>query len=91
VATETSAKDVARWMADEVRRRRFFDQADAATEIAKRFGDAFIRTNDQGGESIDTKVLKEFRKLTEADVVWDRGELQWRLRESGDAPGRQQE
>jgi len=63
-------------------------QPDAAAEIEKRFGRKFIYRNYSGGTSIDMKVLKAFRRLTEPGVVWHRRELTWRRREARDHPGR---
>jgi len=66
-------------------------QADAATEIAERFGSEFIYTNDNGNPAIDKRILRAFKKITGETVVWDRWDFCWRKRAEADAPGRKQE
>ncbi len=58
-------------------------------DIATEFGEEFTYLNANGNLSIDKKVLREFRKLTEATVVWKRGDRMWRKRMESDPPGRQ--
>ena len=86
-----TAADVARWMVERLRVERLLYQETVVYEIAKRFGGAFTYVNDNGNLAIDRRVLSEFRKLTEPDIVWDRGERMWRLREPYDGPRRQVE
>ncbi|MBX3413912.1 MAG: hypothetical protein KF708_14575 [Pirellulales bacterium] len=81
---------MAQWMLDEVHRTGELYQIDVIGQIEKRFGRSYTYYNDAGGQSIDRKVLSEFRKLTGNDVVWQRGEKMWRRRERGDEPSRLQ-
>jgi hypothetical protein len=67
----------------------FLYQEDAVYEIEQKFGSAHVYENENGNPAISRKVLNEFRKRTQKNVVWERGERMWRRRESGDAPGRQ--
>jgi hypothetical protein len=59
-------------------------------DIAQNFGDEFVYTNQNGNLAISRRVLEEFRKLTEATVVWERGERMWRKREPYDPPNKRQ-
>lgn len=88
--TETTAKDVAEWMRRKVHEQRELYQEDAATDIGNIFGNSFVYENENGNLAIDKTVLNEFRKLTEQDVVWERGYRLWRLREAYDPPGQRQ-
>lgn len=83
---ETTPRDIAEWMAEEVRRKKELYQEDTAWHIKNHFGDDFVYINVNGNYAIDKKILTEFRKLTEKDVVWVRGGRYWRLRASYDDP-----
>ncbi len=79
-----SAKDVALWMLEKLKRERTLYQETAVGEIAHIFGEKFVYDNRQGNPAIDKDVLTEFRKLTEDTVVWERGERAWRFRDDTD-------
>jgi len=83
---ETTPHDVAEWMAKEVRRKGELHQEDVAWHIKNHFGENFVYVNVNGNLAIDKKVLTEFLKLTEKDIVWVRGNRYWRLRASYDDP-----
>lgn len=85
-----SAKDVAEWMLEAVRREEYLYQNVVVYEIAEKFGEEFTYTNNNGNLAIDSRVLNEFRKLTGDTVVWERGQRLWRSREEHDDPGRRQ-
>ena len=59
--------------------------------IEREFGPGFIYKNESGNPAIDKRVLREFRELTESNVVWDRLAFAWRHRLPDDAPGRMQD
>ena len=80
--------EVAEWMLEELKRVRFLEQETAVFEIARRFGSEFVYANDNGNDAIDRGVLKEFRKLSGTNVVWERGERLWRFRQRYDEPGK---
>jgi hypothetical protein len=63
-------------------------QDDAVSEIEKRFGAEFVYANEAGNPAISRRVLAAFRRLTEADAVWDRGDRCWERRRPTDPPGR---
>lgn len=85
------AEDVAAWMLSEVRAKRYLDQEDIVWKIQKKFGTNFTYDNDYGNLAVDKKVLRIFKKISSDEIVWSRSDKQWRIRERGDAPGRQQE
>lgn len=84
-----TAVDVACWMVEQLREQRYLYQETVVYEIAEKFGSEFVYDNANGNLAIGKRVLAEFRKLTEHDVVWERGDRMWRYREAYDAPGRQ--
>jgi hypothetical protein len=89
-ATPTTG-DVARWMLSELDRTGSLLQADAVAGIEREFGTSFIYVNENGNTVIDKRVLREFRELTDDNVIWDRWEYKWRHRQPGDAPSRKQD
>ena len=86
-----TAKDVATWMAEQVKDGDLMYQETIVYDIDEKFGDEFTYINDNGNMAISKNVLKEFNKLTANTVVWLRSDRAWRLREEHDDPGRQQE
>ena len=83
----TTHLDVANWMVQQLEKKGSLYQEDVVYKIAQKFGKEFTYINQNGNSAIDRKVLKEFRSLTEAEVVWDRSERMWRKREQYDPPG----
>jgi hypothetical protein len=82
--------DVATWMAGEVRKKAELHQEDAVDHIERSFGGEFTYENENGNLAIAKSVLKCFRAMTEADVIWEPRYKLWRLREPADDPGRKQ-
>lgn len=87
----TSNKDVAEWMAEEIRSNNYLEQGVAVSVIPEKFGDDFVYTNDSGNFAIAKKVLAAFRKLSGNDVVWLRYEKAWATRQNHLPPGREQD
>ncbi len=83
-------KDVAIMMLTFIKDRTRLDQEVAVRLIREQFGEDFLYRNANGNFAIDKGVLKEFRKLTEDTVVWDRGYREWRLRRDHDPKGTRQ-
>ncbi|WP_136515689.1 DUF6953 family protein [Geomonas edaphica] len=81
-------KDVAEWMLAEFKKSNELYQEDAVDQIERKFGQDFVCENQSGNTVIHPKVLKEFRKLTEGQVMWEGGDRYWRLRQKGDPAGR---
>lgn len=86
----SNKKDVAEWMLSELKKVKNLDQEVAVYKIRQNFGNDFVYQNENGNPAIDKGVLKEFRKLTEGKVVWDRGYKQWRFRKEYDPEGSRQ-
>ena len=88
--TKLTAIDIAKWMIKELDDQEVLYPEWAVWEIQELFGDDFISENENGNISISKNVLKEFRKLTEREVVWMRSEKAWRrLYEDEEYEGRQ--
>lgn len=83
-----TAREVAEWMAGELNRVSELYQEDAAYEVERLFGKQFLYENENGNMAIDRAVLREFRRLTESDVVWEPSERYWRKREPRDPIGK---
>ncbi|NUG13236.1 hypothetical protein HUN13_16785, partial [Acinetobacter seifertii] len=83
--------DVAKWMVKELDEQEFLYPEYVVWEIQEIFGDDFVSENENGNLTIAKNILKEFRKLTEGEVVWMRSEKAWRrLYEDEKYEGRQQ-
>lgn len=86
----TTAHEVAEWMFSHFETSKYLYQESIVYKIKKEFGPDFVYTNKNGNYAIGKDVLKEFRKLSEGKVVWERGERAWRkLRENETYKGRQ--
>ena len=88
---EHTAESIARWMLDQLDRRRRLYQDSAMRNIRHMFGHEWSYENENGNLAIHKGVLAEFRKLGGDDVVWERGSRSWRKRTERDVPGHQQE
>ena len=75
-------------MLQQLEKERYVYQETIVYDIEGKFGDEFTYVNDNGNLAIDRRVLREFRKLTEGNVVWERGERMWRYRQHYDPPGK---
>ena len=89
-ATTTTAKDIAKWMADELKAQTLLYQETVVYDIIEKFGEEFTKINSNGNPAINADVLKAFNALTGDAVVWVRSERYWRAREEWDEPGRMQ-
>lgn len=78
-------------MADQLRESHWLYQDQTVYKIRDLFGEAFTYLNANGNLAIGKDVLREFRKLTDDVVVWERGARAWRLRGPHDQKRRQQE
>lgn len=75
-----SAKNVAAWMVELMGNSHWLYQEVVVRKIRERWGDEYVYNNRNGNLAISKPVLKEFRKLTENSLVWERGERAWRPR-----------
>lgn len=78
------------WMVDTTRDKGVLYQSEVVDFLINNFGDEFIKMNDNGNYSISGTVLTHFRKASKEEIVWEREELAWRLRNESDLPGRMQ-
>jgi hypothetical protein len=70
-----SPKEVAAWMYQEIVNNGHLSQQWAVSTIATQFGKEFLSPNN----TIDTRVLSEFRKMHKGTVIWEHKTFQWRL------------
>ncbi len=87
---EHAAKQVAKWMLKELKRRGKLRQDIVVFEIAEKFGSQYTCEIKNARLAIRKDVLAAFRKLTKDSVVWVQEDSHWRMREARDSPGRQQ-
>jgi hypothetical protein len=90
-------KEIAEWMVAQLEESDQLLQVDVVAAIEEMFGAGFVYLSDIGEKSIDRRVLNQFRKMTEDDVVWVTMHgggfwegAHWRKRVRGDSPGRTQ-
>jgi Family of unknown function (DUF6953) len=76
-------------MVDQLKGQHWLYQEMVVSEILEKFGEEFVYYNENGNLAISRPVLREFRKLTEGTVVWERSARAWRPREGHDPEGRQ--
>ncbi len=81
--TEHTFATVAKFMKDELDRKKWLYQEDIAAHIQHDFGEPFVYFNANGNLGINKTVLKEFKKIS-PDCVWERGDKCWRKREKWD-------
>ena len=83
--------EAAKWMLGEFEKSGgYLDQDVVVYEMQRLFGDDSVYDNEAGNLAINRAVLKEFRRLTETTVVWERSERAWRRRAPYDEPGKRQ-
>jgi len=87
----TTPKEVAEFMMREMETSHYLYQETVVHRIKQIFGAEFVYPNANGNDAISPKVLKEFRKLSGDQVIWERGSRAWRKRKPSDKPTRQQE
>ena len=84
-------KDVAEYMVTQMGEGHWLYQETIVYRIRNDCGPEFVYNNASGNLAIDKAVLREFKKLTENTLVWERGSKAWRRRRGHDKPGREQE
>lgn len=65
-------------------------QNDAAQEILSQFGSLYVHENPDASLTIQQGVLKAFKDISTATVVYETDKRCWRLREADDRPDRAQ-
>ena len=81
-------KTIAMWMQSELERHGCLYQDDVVDFVVKSNGDSSLRENADGNLVLGRKLLNEFRKINESDVVWVKPDRYWRFRVPEDEEGR---
>ncbi|WSH22832.1 hypothetical protein U8Q07_11115 [Rhizobium ruizarguesonis] len=84
VPEKTTARQVAEWMIEEMGEQAWLYQEVIVRKIKKQWGDEWVYKNPNGNPAISAAVLKQFKKLTEDTLVWERGSKAWRKRRPND-------
>ncbi|VVQ34499.1 DUF6953 family protein [Pseudomonas fluorescens] len=79
---------VAQWMLQQIILDDCIYQDDVVDYLVKSKQENFLTENTDGNQVIGKAVLSEFRKLTEANVVWVKPDRYWRFRVPEDESGR---
>ncbi len=74
-----TAKNVAEWMFAQFETATYLFQESVVYRIRNEFGAGFVYNNKSGNLAIGKDVLREFRKISEGKVVWERGDRAWRI------------
>jgi hypothetical protein len=70
-------KEIAQWPYGKIISEGAVYQLEAVHEIAEKFGEEYTYYNDNGNLAINKKVTKEFRKINQGEIEWDREEYRW--------------
>ena len=81
-------KAIAAWMQSELEKHGCLYQDDVVDHVVKANGDTFLRENADGNLVLGRKLLNQFRKLNEEEVVWVKPDRYWRFRVQEDEEGR---
>jgi hypothetical protein len=82
------SKVVAKWMWAQLKKNHGYLEHYPVIRHLQDTDKDLVYMNRSGGWAIDPAVLAAFRKLTEGEVVWSRGELRWRRRNKYDNPAK---
>ena len=69
-------------MFDRLIQANYLYHCEIIQEIENMFGQEYVYENNNGGFSINHKVLVEFRILSRNLIVWNASEKYWRLKET---------
>ena len=81
-------KEVSLWMLIQQDNDGCLYQDDVVDYLLKAGADALIRENSDGNLVLHRKLLTQFRKKTEDNVVWVKPDKYWRFRVPEDEPSR---
>lgn len=81
---------VATWMMDHIAGGRPLYQEHVARHVRQHVGEDLTYRNKNGNWALDKRINEAFKTLSGERVVWERSSQCWRLRRSGDKPGRMQ-
>jgi hypothetical protein len=77
----TTPEDVGRWLHETIlenNARRSY-QSTIVRRIRNELGEEFSYRNRNGNWAIDKTVLKEFNRIRDEHIVWDRSDQSWRV------------
>lgn len=77
-------EEIAKNMKNRIIKDRYLEQESAAIWLEQIYGKAAVYINQHGNLAINKNVLMAFEEITSKNVVWDKVNKLWRLRESGD-------
>jgi len=83
-----NATEASTWMRSQLDKDGCLYQDDVVDYLVKEGAEALLRENSDGNLVLERKLLNEFRKLTQDEVVWVRPDKYWRFRVPEDEPGR---
>ena len=83
-----NAAQVSMWMKSQLDTEGCIYQDDVVDYLVKSGSEHLLRENTDGNLVLEKKLLNEFRKLTQDEVVWVKPDKYWRHRVAEDEPGR---
>lgn len=83
-----NATEASLWMRSRLDKERCLYQDDVVDFLVKAKADELLKENSDGNLVLALKLLTEFRKLTQDEIVWVKPDKYWRFRVSEDGPGR---
>lgn len=72
-----TTKDVAQFMLSEVKKNGVLSQVGLVDIIKKKFGDEFVFETTHGTLTIDRLVIREFNKIKDPDILWNKDGCFW--------------
>lgn len=75
-------------MQDQLDREGCLYQDDVVDYLVKNGANSLTRENSEGNLVLSRKLLDEFKKLNQDQVVWVKPDKYWRFRVAEDEPGR---
>ena len=85
-----SLEEIAKNMKNRILKDRYLEQESTAIWLEQMYGEAAVYINQYGNLAIKKSVLIAFEEITSKNVVWDKVNKLWRLRESSDSNSRGQ-
>lgn len=83
-----NATEASTWMRSQLDKDGCLYQDDVVDYLVKEGAEALLRENSDGNLVLERKLLNEFRKLTQDEVVWVKTDKYWRFRVPEDEPSR---
>ncbi|MGW5074023.1 DUF6953 family protein [Rhodococcus sp. NPDC004095] len=72
-----TAKDIASWMVEQIKAEEAVYQEHIVHEITEKFGEEWEHANERGNPAIHPTILREFGKLKNGEIEWERGDRRW--------------